>query len=391
MTVKVRQKKVHGKLRWEADIHVKLPCGKTVRDRKIVPNAQSRQAALRWGRSREVLLIRGDQDVRRADTPRKEATPTLKTFSPQFLRHCRATLKPSTAANHETNLRVHLIPAFGNVHVGDFERRHGLTIKGWDQVSPGTRNKILATLGSLLTFAYEFGARKTAPPTLRHMRKPLVRPDYFTHVEYDRLIACAAETGLRVKAMVLLGGEAGLRAGEARALRWRSVELARGDLHVDASEWNGIITEPKSKRYRTLPISDELAECLRELARRYPSKPRDFVLVRDDGRSISARWMAARMTKVLGTAGLHGRGRFHILRHTFCSHLAAAGVPIREIQELAGHSRVEHTERYMHLAPDATSNAIARLSTARRQARLVTGDVAETSFRSSESGAKSKS
>jgi site-specific recombinase XerD len=49
----------------------------------------------------------------------------------------------------------------------------------------------------------------------------------------------------------------------------------------------------------------------------------------------------------------------HILRHTFCSRLAARGAAPRAIQELAGHANSSTTDRYMHLAPGALRTAIA--------------------------------
>jgi site-specific recombinase XerD len=51
----------------------------------------------------------------------------------------------------------------------------------------------------------------------------------------------------------------------------------------------------------------------------------------------------------------------HILRHTFCSHLAMKGAPARAIQELAGHADLSTTHRYMHLSPAATEDAIRLL------------------------------
>ena len=51
----------------------------------------------------------------------------------------------------------------------------------------------------------------------------------------------------------------------------------------------------------------------------------------------------------------------HILRHTFCSHLAMRGAPARAIQELAGHQDLATTQRYMHLSPAALDSAIRLL------------------------------
>jgi site-specific recombinase XerD len=49
------------------------------------------------------------------------------------------------------------------------------------------------------------------------------------------------------------------------------------------------------------------------------------------------------------------------LRHTFCSHLAMRGAPARAVQELAGHSELSMTQRYMHLSPAALDAAIQLL------------------------------
>ena len=59
-------------------------------------------------------------------------------------------------------------------------------------------------------------------------------------------------------------------------------------------------------------------------------------------------------------AGLSQSG-VHILRHTFCSHLAMRGAPAKAIQELAGHQDLATTQQYMHLSPAALDAAIRLL------------------------------
>jgi site-specific recombinase XerD len=73
-----------------------------------------------------------------------------------------------------------------------------------------------------------------------------------------------------------------------------------------------------------------------------------------------------------------------MLRHTFCSHLAMNGVPVRAIQELAGHRHLSTTMRYMHLSPAAMHGAIRTLE--QRPAVPPRGDIVVTAAAGGESG-----
>jgi hypothetical protein len=73
-------------------------------------------------------------------------------------------------------------------------------------------------------------------------------------------------------------------------------------------------------------------------------------------------------------AGLKNNGP-HILRHTFCSHLAMRGAPARAIQELAGHKDLSTLQRYMHLSPAAIESAICLLD--RPDGEKFRGDISQ--------------
>lgn len=87
---------------------------------------------------------------------------------------------------------------------------------------------------------------------------------------------------------------------------------------------------------------------------------------------MMARYLVERAAKRAGLAK-HG---VHILRHTFCSHLAMRGAPARAIQELAGHQNLSTTQRYMHLSPAAIDGAIRLLEQPGSISGL--GDIVET-------------
>ena len=105
------------------------------------------------------------------------------------------------------------------------------------------------------------------------------------------------------------------------------------------------------------------------------------VLCQDGAEPLTRQIVQTRAKRAARKAGLSNHG-VHILRHTFCSHLAMRGAPARAIQELAGHN-LSMTQRYMHLSPAALDAAIRLLEQpkgpAQRSGSLQDfGDVVET-------------
>lgn len=84
------------------------------------------------------------------------------------------------------------------------------------------------------------------------------------------------------------------------------------------------------------------------------------VLYRANGRMLTEGVIMVTMHRCQKIVGLPKTGA-HILRHTFCSHLAIKGAAPRAIQELAGHAKSATTDKYMHLAPSAVHSAIELL------------------------------
>jgi len=132
--------------------------------------------------------------------------------------------------------------------------------------------------------------------------------------------------------------------------------------------WNGHVTVPKGGRIRHVPLTRRLAAALSE--HRHLRSTR--VLCQDTALKGGAEPVtrqivqtrakrAARRAGVLRGSPTSGGGGVHILRHTFCSHLAMRGAPARAIQELAGHVDLSMTQRYMHLSPAALDAAIRLL------------------------------
>lgn len=119
-------------------------------------------------------------------------------------------------------------------------------------------------------------------------------------------------------------------------------------------------------------MTQKLEEVLR--AHRHLKGPR--VLYRDDNTSTSKQMLTTWLKAAQKRAGLKETGNKHMLRHTFCSHLAMKGATTLAIKELAGHQSINTTMRYMHLSPNHKEDAIRLFGQARTGAKF--GDILET-------------
>lgn len=92
------------------------------------------------------------------------------------------------------------------------------------------------------------------------------------------------------------------------------------------------------------------------------------MLCQRDGVHLTPKLLRMMIQRAERRAGMEPHGRLHVLRHTFCSHLAMAGASPVSIQILAGHKSLATTMKYMHLSPSAADDAIKTLVKGREAA-----------------------
>lgn len=341
---------------WEVDIRIPLPDGTDIRERRKAP-ATSKPAAQKWGEARErVLLVHGKPKPASKEV---QQIPTLKEFAPRFLDgYAKANrLKPSGAASKETAIRVHLLPQFGDTPLNAVATEDVQRLKSaLGAKAPKTVNNVLTVLSVILKTAVEWGVIDRVPCAIKLLKVPKTTASFYDFEEYERLVE-AARTDEQAYLVVLLGGEAGLRCGEIMALEWPNIDLQKRQLCVAQSEWKGHVTMPKGGRLRYVPLTRRLADALQG-ARHLRSQR---VLCDREGQSATQKVIQVTVRRAARRANV--KPGIHILRHTFCSHLAMRGAPARAIQELAGHQDLSTTQRYMHLSPAALDAAIRLLET----------------------------
>jgi integrase len=113
---------------------------------------------------------------------------------------------------------------------------------------------------------------------------------------------------------------------------------------------------PKSKRStRSVPMADEVGGELERLFQGSRWRGDDDLVFAHplSGEPLYKAGLLRRMRKALKAAGLDESRRFHDLRHTFGTRMAAAGVPLRRLQEWMGHRDIATTQRYADYAPSA--------------------------------------
>jgi integrase len=290
--------------------------------------------------------------------PKKEV-PTLEEFAPRFLDgHARANRhKASGIAAKEMIIRVHLAPALGAKPLDTItnEDVQGLKHRLLNK-APKTVNNILTVLNVMLKKAVEWDVIERLSCTIKVLPVSKGSTQFYDFDDFERLVTAAKTTDPRAYVLVLLAGEAGLRLGEMVALEWSDLDFSKGQVCVQRSAWKGQVASPKGGRLRYVPLTARLAAALRD--HRHLRGPR--VLYQDDGSPLTEGVVQGFVRSAARRVGLRNNGP-HMLRHTFCSHLAMRGAPARAIQELAGHQDLSTTQRYMHLSPAAIDSAIRLL------------------------------
>jgi integrase len=395
MSVSVRARPTPGK--YMVDVYFKWPDGSPCRDRKV-DAFRSEASARKWGEQRE-------SELRDAGKPRPEdqkpKVMKVAAFAPEWMtKHHEANLhKRSGIDTTEMILRCHLLPFIGNKHLDEISddvvadlrakwTKGGYQPEGCKRVISGTtsrktHNNRLSVLSSMLHTAVKW-SRLTGllamPCTIELLPVDDQRePAFYDHETYERLAEAAREVDARVYAAVLLAGDGGCRRGEIIGLDLADIAFKREQFTPKRSVYwkRGIryVDEVKGVDAKPVPTTPRLLEALKAI--RHLRGPR--VLLSDEGAELTPKMIKLWVMRAEAKAGLPQTGRLHVYRHTFCSHLAMAGVPAMTIKELARHKSLAVTMRYMHLSPSAKDEGIAMLAQSRAEGgKIVHGNALAT-------------
>ncbi|HLL23855.1 MAG TPA: site-specific integrase [Kofleriaceae bacterium] len=277
--------------------------------------------------------------------------------------------KPSEQIAKRGHYKNYLGPTFGTLTLEQIgvEQVQQLRAKLVEKkLSDKTINNIMAVLSKSLRYAVEVELIEKIPRIrLRKVERPEI--EAWTIEEYATLLEAARQESPWWYAAVCLAGEAGLRIGEIRALKWREdIDLIGGYLTVNRQAGNGHVGTPKGRTRRSVPMTSTLVAALEALpvdkgVRDLKGQPvRDGYVLHNDDRydpenetkentPMRDAQTSHATYRVCERAGLPNRG-WHALRHSFGTHAARFGVNPWQLMEWMGHKRIDETMGYVHIA-----------------------------------------
>ena len=330
----VLQTRVDGKLRWF-----------TIGQHGRVTVDEARAAAL------EILAATKKGIDPRDTNAKREAEPVMAELGRRFLEeyvpvHC----KPSTQGEYRRSVALFIDPAIGDMRISEVQRKDIAKLHHDMRDKPYQANRTLGVLSKMFSLAEVWGLRPDGSNPCRHVKryKERNRERFLSPEETERLGEVLREaedempSAVAAFRLLLLTG---CRLSEIQFLRW---EYLKDDyIELPDAKTGG----------RVVPLGPEARTILAGLSREDDNPwvisgklPRSHIT------DLQKPWR-----RIRARAGLEDV-RIHDLRHSYASRALALGESLTMIGKLLGHTQVQTTARYAHLARDSIQTAAARIT-----------------------------
>ena len=224
--------------------------------------------------------------------------------------------------------------------------------------SASTRGRKLASIRSFFTFLRKRKILVINPsddidvPSI-----PIKEPDYLTKDEYLSLLQVIRESAspffkVRDTLIVSLFLTSGLRVSELVGLTLQDVDLVNKTINVHR----------KRNKHQKLPLNESVAELFQQYLVIRPKVETQKIFVSKKHCGLRANSVFCMVRKYLRKAGINKNRSCHLLRHTCFSSLLANGVNLIVIQNLAAHSNLNSTKRYLHLNDTQVRSAVQTIN-----------------------------
>jgi integrase len=348
---------------------------------------KSRYAATQAGARKELTALQNAAD---SGAPMPSDRLTFEQYLNSWLDGKEAYMRPEAFRKYKSNAKNHLIPALGRIALSKLTATQIKAAYGTFR-KKGLAGTTLQHIHGLLHVALEDAMKedkvvRNVADLVEVPQRSTPEMNVLNREDADSLVTAAQ--GDKLEALYVLALTSGLREGELLGLRWKHVDLHRGRITV-AATLQGAVPRPKpgvelaedapkpgtpilgdpktDKSKRTVAIPQMTVDLLsdhriRQLRQREEAGTRwqehGLVFTNDKGHPIDARNLRKRSFPALLERASLAPIRFHDLRHTCATLLMAAGVPVKAISEMLGHSDITTTLRiYAHVLPEMHEQA----------------------------------
>lgn len=293
------------------------------------------------GNEAEALAL--ELEIRRQHVNATPINPKVVDAIPDWLQGVQNNYQPTTLRDAKNCLK-HLVPFFGHMFFnrltpGLIEKYKGQRLL--TGVKKRTINKELTYFSSLANWAVDNGYAEPLPFKIKKFPKVKSPRPVIPHP--DEIEAIIDKIEPEYKGIFLLLYDGGMRRSEALTLKAEAISL----------KTNLILFTGKGNKERIIPIvTNRLRE---ELERALEKVKRGYLFVNP---KTSKPYYGIRkaLIRAAEKAGIEKRVYHHLLRHSFGTHALAAGLNLRAIQGVLGHSTSKTTEIYTHLLGDYLSD-----------------------------------
>ncbi|WP_417461137.1 tyrosine-type recombinase/integrase [Kordiimonas sp.] len=296
----------------------------------------------------------GNDPVREMDQTRK--SPTCKDLGERFLKdYVAVRCKPSTQYEYRRSVELFINPKIGTRKASDIERKDVAELHHNMRETPYQANRTLGVLSKMFNLAEVWGLRPDHSNPCLHVKKfpEKKRERFLAPEEYaalgktlNEIEIDGTETKSSINAIRLLMFT-GCRLGEIMTLKWDYVDMRAREFRLPDSKTGAKIVH----------FGQAVADMLKKIER-----------VEGNPWVITGKKEGARLTdlqhpwrRIRARAGLPDL-RIHDLRHSYASGALALGEGLPMIGKLLGHTQVQTTARYAHLANDPVKVAAGKIS-----------------------------